>query len=182
MAQEMYRHAHGGDAPSNWHDYLLGRMGAFTSAHAVAALAIAAGVIVVLAMLGKEIVSYCFDPAMAEVSGVRVGLVHYLLIVLVALAIVVGMQITGPLLVPALLILPGATALLVSRRMRTVLAVSVIVGLIGALGGLLVNRSWTFVPQGPAMVLVMFVIFLAAYAFVATATTKRSATQTIGTS
>ncbi len=54
-----------------------------------------AAVVVTLLMLGKEIVSYCLDPVMAQASGVRAGFVHYLLLMLVALMIVLGMRLMG---------------------------------------------------------------------------------------
>ena len=44
-------------------------------------------------------------------SGVPVGFVHYLLIMLVAVVIIAGMQLAGNLLVAGLLVLPGAAGL-----------------------------------------------------------------------
>ena len=100
---------------------------------------------------------------MARVSGVRVGLIHYLLMLLLAMTIVVGMRIAGNVLVTALLILPGATALLLSRRLSLVMTLSVFVGVSGAIAGVAINRYlWRFVPSGPAIVLVLFVEFLVA--------------------
>jgi ABC-type Mn2+/Zn2+ transport system permease subunit len=115
--------------------------------------------------LFKEILYYAFDPQMAQVSGVRVGMIHYLLMLLLAMTIVVGMRIAGNVLVTALLVLPGATALLLSRRLKVVMGISIGVGLIGSVGGLVVNHAlWPFLPSGPAIVLVLFVEFVVAYA------------------
>jgi ABC-type Mn2+/Zn2+ transport system permease subunit len=51
-----------------------------------------------------------------------------------------------------------------SRRLRTVLTASVLVGLTGALAGLAVRARWPAVPTGPAIVLVLFALFLASLA------------------
>ena len=124
-----------------------------------------AAIIAIVIFLGKEIVAYCFDPATAEAAGVRVGFIHYLLIVLVALTIVIGVRVAGSVLVTAFLVLPGASALLASKRLNTAIMVSVIVGLVGTLGGLSAHFAKSFIPEGPAIVLLLFLEFLAAYSW-----------------
>ena len=112
----------------------------------------------------KEILAYCLDPLLAEVSGVRVAMVHHLLIGLVAITTLVGMQIVGTLLITALLVLPAATAQLVSKRLSIVTTTSVACGLLGAVGGLAVHARWPLVPTGPAIVLILFALFVAGFA------------------
>lgn len=164
MAQQVYRRARG-DVPQGFDDFFLGQMTNLSPQFAAAAVLLSAAIVAVVALLGKEIVYYCFDPAMAAASGVPATFVHYLLILLVTVSIVVGARVAGSILVTALLVLPGATALLLSDRLRTTIAASVAVGLIGAAGGTLARLRWPFLPTGPAIVLVMFATFLGAYAW-----------------
>jgi len=89
--------------------------------------------------------------------------VHYLLMLLLALVIVIGVRVAGSVLVTALLVLPGATALLVSQRLKSVMSISVLTGLIGAIGGLLINAQWRFLPVGPSIVLILVIEFAIAY-------------------
>ena len=165
VAYGIYRHVRQGLDPIAWGDYLLGQMTLLTPQFAVAAVCMSLLVLVTLTALNKEIIAYCFDPALAEVSGVRVGFVHYLLILLVTLMIVVGMRLMGSLLITALLVLPGATALLLARRFAAVMACSIGVGLIGALAGPLINNHWRFIPEGPAIVLALVAQFVVAYSW-----------------
>jgi len=144
-------------------DLLFGRFEAVSTGQALAAVAISAVVLLTLAGLGKEILYYCFDPAMAEASGVRAGAMHYLLMVLIALAILIGIPVVGSVLVTALLVLPGTTAMLLSSRLRNVVGLSVAIGLAGAVGGLLVHMQWRVIPRGPAVVLVLCGLFAIAY-------------------
>jgi ABC-type Mn2+/Zn2+ transport system permease subunit len=95
---------------------------------------------------------------------VRTAMVHYLLMVLTALLIVLGTPVVGTVLVTALLVLPGATGLIVSQRLRTVLVTAIGVAVVGATVGVMLNLRWRFVPVGPAIVLGMFVEFLVCYA------------------
>ena len=165
LAQYCFARANGGRQPAGWDEFLIGRASELPPQFAVGAVLVCAAVVACLIMLGKEIVYYCFDPAMAEASGVPARFVHYLLILLVTLTIIAGAPVAGSILVTALLVLPGATALLLSDRLRAAIVTSVVVGLVGAAGGTLVRLRWPFLPNGPAIVLVMFATFLGAYAW-----------------
>jgi ABC-type Mn2+/Zn2+ transport system permease subunit len=145
--------------PPGWGEYLFGQLGALSAEHVVGAVCVCAAVVLVVVVLAREIIYCSFDPAMAEASGVRVGLMHYLLIVMMTLTIVIGMKLMGSVLVTALLVLPGATGLRISRRLGAVLAASVAVGLLGALGGSLVSARWPDFPAGPAIVMALVVEF-----------------------
>ncbi|HWP40188.1 MAG TPA: metal ABC transporter permease [Tepidisphaeraceae bacterium] len=162
LAQHVYteyRHT----VPTLFDVLLFGRIVSFSPEYTRVAVAICLAVILVVAALWKEILAYCFDPILAETSGVRSGLVHYLLMILVTMVIVVGVRVAGSVLVTALLVLPGATALLISHRLRTVMLLSLGASLTGMIAGLLINLRWPYLPAGPAMVLVMFAEFLIAW-------------------
>ena len=165
FAQDIYRHTLHKE-PLDFQALLFGG-GEFLitdSKIAVAAVFVSLAVLLVLAALGKEILSYTFDPLMAQASGVRGGFIHYLLMVLIAVTIITGMPAIGATMVTALLILPGITATLLTQRLRTVLIVSVAVAVIAAIAGVCTNATWRFLPLGPLIVLALFVEFLVAYA------------------
>lgn len=168
LAQQIYfnaRHV----VPQGFETYLFGQLrGPIDPAYVMATVAISAAVILTLTMLAKEIIAYCLDPVMAQASGVRVTFVHYLLMLLLALLIVLGMRLMGGVLVTALLVLPGATAMLMSERLRIVVAWSLVTALVAALAGVAVNLRWTFLPAGPAIVLVLFIEFLIAWTWTKT--------------
>ncbi|HEY7117156.1 MAG TPA: metal ABC transporter permease [Tepidisphaeraceae bacterium] len=164
VALRIYDHAgrpHG--SPGGWDFYLLGDVERLSRAAMWSGLCISAAVVVTLAVLAKEILFYCMDPELAEVSGVRAGFVHYLLMLLLALVIVVGMPLTGFLLITALLVLPGATALVLSQRLGTVIAISLVVSLVGIVCGLALRAGPAKLQSGPAMVLVLVAQFVLAY-------------------
>lgn len=162
LAQQLYW-GHYRQNPSGWSVFLFGQMGDVTPRFAAAAAGLCVAVVAAVVLLGKEVVAYCFDPAFAEASGVRVGFVHYLLLMLIAMTIVVGSRVAGSVLVPAMLVLPGATALLVSRRLRVAVIASTIVALLATAAGLGLSARWHSLPTGPLIVLAMFVQFLAGY-------------------
>ena len=84
---------------------------------------------------------------------------------LLSLVVVVSIKLVGFILVTALLIVPGASALVLSRRMSVVLVLAASIGLIGTVGGLLISLELGEVSSGACIVLLLFVMFLAANAW-----------------
>ena len=162
IGQQIYFHnTH--RSPAGFDALLFGQIKAVSPQFALAALAACSAVVVAVVALRKEIVGYCFDPLTARTGGIPTTLVHFLLMFLVAVVIIVGVGIAGSVLVTALLVLPGATAMLLFQRLGGVTAACFAVSLIGAMIGLTLSAQWAFIPLGPAIVLAMFVEFLVAY-------------------
>jgi ABC-type Mn2+/Zn2+ transport system permease subunit len=175
LAQQIY-HARRGVMPAGFEVLLFGRMGDVSPQFAISATVVCLAVLLIIALLGKEIIAYCFDPLTAQTSGVRTNVIHDLLMILLAIVIVIGARIAGSVLVVALLVLPGATALLMSQRLERVLATSIAVAIISAIIGVLLSRQWVFIPTGPAIVLALFVQFV--IAMVVTRATRTQAMTT----
>ncbi len=104
---------------------LFGRILTVDTAEIIQTAAITAAVLVVLALLHKELVLRAFDPAAAEAMGYRVMALDLVVNGLVALVVVAGVRAVGTVLVIALLVVPGAIARLVTDRIGVLLVVSV---------------------------------------------------------
>jgi ABC-type Mn2+/Zn2+ transport system permease subunit len=163
LARHVFVHARGVE-PSGFNELLFGQINVIEPPRAIASVLVSLAVLVVLAGLGKEILSYCFDPQMAQASGVRTGLIHYLLMILIAVTVIVGMPIIGSPLVTALLVLPAVTATQVTQRLSHVFALAVGSAIAAVVAGVIVHGHWPFIPVGPAVVLALFVLFIASYA------------------
>ena len=168
MGREIFRRTTGAD-PAGADALLFGRYADIDAAFALAATCAAIAIVACVVALRKEILAYCFDPALAQTAGVRTGLVHYGLMALLALATAAGIRIVGSVLVTALLVLPGATAGLVSRRLSTAITGSLVAGLTATVGGLLAHLAWPPLPVGPAVVLILLILFGGTYAWAAAA-------------
>ena len=106
----------------------------------------------------------CFESSVAKALGVPVGLLLGMLILLIVLAMVSSLQAVGVLLSLGLLILPAATIYLLSDSFDTMLWGGAALGTIGSVAGLLLS-FWANIPSGPAIVLILGALFLAAYLF-----------------
>ena len=148
-----------------WESIMFGNLLNVGSTGMWTALGMAGLVIVIGAALFKELTFYAFDESVARVFGVRTALMHYLLLVMLSLVVVVSIRLVGLILVSALLIIPGASALLLSRRMKIVMTLAAAVGVIGAVSGLLASLSFGMFSPGACIVLTLSLIFAAAYIF-----------------
>jgi manganese/zinc/iron transport system permease protein len=76
-----------------------------------------------------------FNPAYAGAVGISTGLWHYLLMSAVSVTTVISFESVGAILVVAFLIVPPATAYLLSRSLPQMLMLTVLIGFLSALGG-----------------------------------------------
>jgi manganese/zinc/iron transport system permease protein len=72
----------------------------------------------------KELLLSSFDEAFAEAEGCRPRLLHYIFLSLVALTAVISFEIVGNILVVAMFVVPPACAHLLSRRLKSILLIS----------------------------------------------------------
>jgi manganese/zinc/iron transport system permease protein len=80
----------------------------------------------------KELKITSFDPALATTIGINADLLHYSLMSLVAASTIAAFESVGSILVIAMLIVPGATAHLLTDRLSVMLGVSLVVAALAA--------------------------------------------------
>lgn len=102
-----------------------------------------------------------FDEALAETLGLKPRLANWAMLMLVAVAIIASFQVVGNLLVFAFLIAPPAAATLLARRIPVVIVLSVLLGSIAVIVGLLISLHYA-TATGATMALVSVLLFLVA--------------------
>lgn len=105
---------------------------------------------------------WAFDPQLARAMGMRTNLIHHLFTTLLAATIVASLQTVGLILVVAMLVIPGATAAMVTNRLNTMMIVAAAVGTFSATAGLY-GSFYLEVASGPAIVLVAGACFATAF-------------------
>ena len=88
--------------------------------------------LILMILLYKEFKICSFDPAMARASGINVQLMNQILMIMTAATCVACFEVVGSILVVALLVVPAATARLLSDRLNIVLILAMVIGSIGA--------------------------------------------------
>ena len=98
------------------------------------------------------------NPTVAQVQGIPVRLYRYAFVVLLSLAVAVAIKAVGVLLVNAFLVIPAATAKLVSHHFSRFLVISAILGAVSSIVGIMLSGVLNFA-SGPSIVLVQFLLF-----------------------
>ena len=124
---------------------------------------VAAVVLLALAVFHKELELTGFDPTHAEVIGLRADLMRFLLLGLLALAVVTGIQTVGVILTNALLITPAATAALLSDRMPWRMLLGAMLATACSVAGLTLSFA-AETSSGAAIVLCCTAAFVVAFA------------------
>jgi manganese/zinc/iron transport system permease protein len=106
-----------------------------------------------------------FDPGFAASVGIPVRAIHYGLLGALSLSVVVSVQAVGVVLVSAMLIIPGASAVYWFKRMPGVLGAAVVLGALSGALGAWISYIFEGVSTGPAMVLVATAFFSVSLAF-----------------
>ncbi|WP_059049462.1 metal ABC transporter permease [Paenibacillus senegalimassiliensis] len=121
--------------------------------------------LIVLAAIGlfyKQFKLCAFDPALAAAVGIPVALFHYMLMGLVSLSTVASFESVGAILVVGMLIIPAATAYLLTDRLSMMIVYSVLIGAISATGGYYAAK-WLDASIAGAMVTVAGILFVLAF-------------------
>lgn len=125
-------------------------------------IAIVSGVIILaFTLFFKELLAICFDEEMALAGGLPVNLLYMGLLAAIGLTIMISVQLVGVVLVAALIVIPGATGFRLSANYRGMFVLSLVTGLLGSVGGLLLSYYYP-IPPGAAIVLLMTALFILA--------------------
>lgn len=138
--------------------YLFGNLLAVTPGDAGLIGALALATALLLLFLRKELLFLTFDEEQAKAVGLPTAALQTVLLLFLALTVVLSIKVVGAVLVAALLVIPGAGALQLSRSYRAVLPLSIGLGSIAAVGGLAVSYLADLAP-GATVVLSSSVLF-----------------------
>jgi len=116
-------------------------------------------IVLVVLVLYKEFLVLTFDPLLAVTLRLPARLLEYLLLVLIALAVVVSLQTVGVALMVAMLVTPAAAAYLLTRRLPVMMALAAIIASVSGVIGLYVSY-YVGVASGAAIVLTSTAFFL----------------------
>ncbi|TRX50682.1 iron chelate uptake ABC transporter family permease subunit [Fulvivirga sp. M361] len=128
---------------------------------------VVAGILVVTVFLFfKEFTLIAFDEAFASTIGVPVRGVELVLTTLTVLAVVIGIQAVGVVLMAAMLITPAAAARFWTEKVSVMIALAALFGALSGLSGAYISYIAPAMPTGPWIVVVVstiaFISFFAA--------------------
>lgn len=118
---------------------LFGSVLGITNAELIEAGSIAVFCSAIMLLKRRDLMLYCFDPAHASVIGLPVKILHFGLLILLALTIVSALKAAGIILVIAMLIAPGAVGFILARSFDRILMIALSVSIISCILGTIVS-------------------------------------------
>jgi zinc transport system permease protein len=112
----------------------------------------------------NNILGVCFDSHFSELRGVKVKLIYFMLLIMTALTIVLMVNIVGIIMVIAMLTLPAAVAGQFTKRLWSMMLLSVILSVVFSSSGLALSYSIEM-PSGPTIVIIAGVCYLGTLIF-----------------
>lgn len=144
--------------PRGWESFLFGSIIECGPIDAMAALVAMGVVLLSLAGTRRWLTFWAFDEPSAFAFGVPGRAMNAMLMALLAMATVVSMRLVGVVPATALLVLPGATSLRLTRRWVPAIVLSVVVSIVGVIGGIVASFELDLLP-GSSIVLVLTLLF-----------------------
>ena len=144
--------------------FLFGDIIAVSYQDMIIAAAVTLLVCGILLRMWKSLFKVTFNREIAAVSGVRVAYADYIFLLLLALITSISIKIVGIILVPALLVIPAATAKNISKNLHQMFLYSAVISVLCVAGGL-VTSFYTNTASGATIVLTGIFFFLLTLSF-----------------
>jgi manganese transport system permease protein len=127
----------------------------------------------VVILFRRTFLVFCFDPTHAQSLGLPVRFIHYAFLSLLAITITGSIQTVGIILVIAMLITPGSTAFLLTKRFSSMLQIAISISIVSSLIG--AYSSYYFnIATGGTIVFVQGCIFLTVFAYQTIASNRKN--------
>ncbi len=155
----------GNEEQAGLDSFLFGKAAALVGEDLAVFASTAIILILVVLLFFKEFKLIAFDQHFAQVIGLPVKRLEFVLTTLTVLAVVIGIQAVGVVLMAAMLITPPAAARYWTDRLSTMLVLSALMGASAGLFGAFISYSAPAMPTGPWIILVISFIALFSFLF-----------------
>jgi len=135
--------------------FLFGQAASLLRRDVVTMSVLGVAALFIVALMWKEFKLLSFDPEFAASLGMPVRKLDGLLTVLLVLAIVIGLQTVGVVLMSAMIVAPAAAARQWSRRLAPMVAIAAGIGVFSGVVGSVASAVVPKLPTGPTIVLVL---------------------------
>ncbi|AVQ34221.1 metal ABC transporter permease [Staphylococcus muscae] len=141
---------------------LFGNILAITQSAFYTTLFVSIIVVSLIVILYRPLKVSTLDPVFSRMSGLNTTMLHYFVMLLLALVIVASVQTVGVILVVALLVTPASTAYLITNKLSTMMMTSCLFSVISATVGIYLSFIFNL-PSGAVIVLIATLLYVATF-------------------
>ncbi|HWQ51721.1 MAG TPA: metal ABC transporter permease [Terriglobales bacterium] len=139
-------------------NYMFGSILAMSRADVALSVWLSGAVLILYILFYHRIFAVTFDETFAAATGTNVRLYNMVIALLTAVTVVLGMRMMGTLLISSLIVFPSMTAMRVTRRFLTTIALSAALSLASFFAGVTVSYLGS-VPTGASIVVIDILVF-----------------------
>lgn len=147
---------------SNINSFMFGSIVATSDFELWLSLILCTIVIVTTLLLYKENFAITFDEEAASLSGIPVRAINFVIMLLTAIVVSVASRIVGALMISSLLVIPVATAMLISKSYKQTLILSIAFSEFITLVGLFISFYLNLRPGGTIVLLGTVILIITA--------------------
>jgi manganese/zinc/iron transport system permease protein len=141
--------------------FLFGQAATLLVSDVIMMAALGAIVLITMLVFWKEFKLLSFDPDFGASLGLPVRLLDILLTTLLVVAIAIGLQTVGVVLMSAMIVSPAAAARQWTNRLGMMVTLAGLFGALAGVSGAVISSSTAHLPTGPTIVLCISAIVLA---------------------
>jgi len=149
----------GGAFNNSLFSYLFGSILSVSNEDIITILIFGIPSLALLVLFSKELYFIAYDEEVAQTSGIKVKLLNYLLVTIVAIIIALSIRVVGSLLIGALMVIPTVAALQFKVGFIKTTLFSIIFALISVACGITLSFYFS-IPSGATIVLCILSIFI----------------------
>ena len=139
--------------------FLFGSILLVSTENVIMVLGLCAAIFIILITGYKKFMYITFSEEQAQVSGIPVQKLNYLLIAIAGVTVVTSMQLVGVLLVSALFVIPNVTAMMFKRSFKQTIILSMSFSVFSTVAGIMISYPLDIAPSG-MVVLLAIMLFI----------------------
>lgn len=149
----------GGEFNSSLFSYLFGSILSISNEDIITIFIFGIIALALLLLFAKEFYFIAYDEEVAQTSGIKVKLLNYLLVTIVAIIIALSIRIIGTLLIGALMVIPTVAALQFRVGFMQTALLSLLFAVLSVISGMFLSFYFSL-PSGATIVLSVLSIFI----------------------
>jgi len=139
--------------------FLFGSILLVSTENVIMVLGLCAAIFIILITGYRKFMYITFSEEQAQVSGIPVQKLNYLLIAIAGITVVTSMQLVGVLLVSALFVIPNVTAMMFKRSFKQTIILSMSFSVFSTVAGIMISYPLDIAPSG-MVVLLAIMLFI----------------------
>ena len=156
--------------------FLFGSILLVSTENVIIVLGLCAAIFITLITGYKKFMYITFSEEQAQVSGIPVQKLNYLLIAIAGVTVVTSMQLVGVLLVSALFVIPNVTAMMFKRSFKQTIILSMSFSVFSTVAGIMISYPLDIAPSG-MVVLLAITLFIGSLIMKSAGMIKTTGTQ-----